>query len=157
MQTFKRLAVNPMDAQESIRFGVALLGIYGIMSGSTSLLWAGTTLDFTRYSALLEAPGGLSLWSMVVILTSCVLVMAVVAGWKRVAAVMLFVGAIWNTAIAVGFFQSYLENASFTPLSFISMGAIGVVHCQKSWLLWSSRKVDRVLLADAAKLARGKD
>jgi hypothetical protein len=151
MRLYRRMAVNPVDAQESIRVGTTLLGIYGLITGSTMFLWVESSRELDdRYSALIETPGSLTFWSSIIVLSSLVLTLGVVSGWKRIVAGTLFFGGVWNLAFAAGFFASFLDHPDITPLSFVAMSLIGIAHCEKAILVWSSRKIDLVLLTGTA-------
>lgn len=146
--------MNPLDAQESIRVSTALLGIYGLVAGCAMFLWVEITDSINdRYAPIVDAPGSLTLWGPVATLLGLVIVVGVIRGNKRTTAAALFIGGIWNLAVAAGFAVSFIDRPEITPISFVAMSLIGIAHCEKAFLLWSSRNVRLVALSGIATVS----
>lgn len=153
MRKIQRLAVDPVDAQESIRVSVALLGIYGLLVGALGLFSDVSRYNTSTYQKIIAAPGGILSWALFVLVNSVVLLVAAILCKKLVMAAALFLGALWTSALAIGFFAAYLASSDVSALSYTSLGFIAALHCQKCWITWSSRHVDSVRIVDV-KTAR---
>jgi len=144
----RKVAIDPLDAQESFRLTVGLLGVYGILVGMLGLLYDPDRYTASSYSDIVAVPGGVIFWSLVVLLNSFVMLGALIRCGKKTMAVTLFLGSTWCSALTVGFLTAYLSEQDASPLGFAACAAMAAVHSLQGWVAWSSRNVEFLRIAD---------
>lgn len=153
-RALRRLVVHPVDAQESTRVTIGLLGLYGFVAGLSGII-----TDISQapsYSVIMSVPGGISPWSVAVLVNSVGILLALALSSKKVLAAMLAFGGIWTLGLGIGFVAAYIDDPEGSSvLAFASLLLISMFHSQKAWMMWSSRNVHLVYVEDMRHFDRG--
>lgn len=146
MGLHRRLVADLDDAQESIRITVALLGLYGLATGLSTIFGDADRYSSASFAFVAAPPGGLALWSLGITTNSALLLWAAWRGHNKLAAATLGISGFWNLMMAIGFLSAVLDTDRASVYAVFVTALVAVLSIQQGWLLWMGRRARLVYI-----------